>query len=89
MTAPRLGWWWVATPVLLAGLGLFALDQVRLAGFVLAAGLGFAALLRLVLPASRSGGLVVRSRAVDVLTMAGLGLALATVTAVLDLRPRG
>ena len=89
MTAPRLGWWWVATPVLLAGLGLFALDQVRLAGFVLAAGLGLAAVLRLVLPASRSGGLVVRSRAADVLTMAGLGLALAVITAVLDLRPRG
>lgn len=75
--------------MLLAGLGLFALDRVRLAGFVLAAGLGLAAVLRLVLPAAKSGGLVVRSRAVDVLTMAGLGLALATVTAVLDLTPRG
>jgi hypothetical protein len=32
---------------------------------------------------------VVRSRAVDVLTMAGLGLALAAITAVLDLSPRG
>jgi hypothetical protein len=70
-------------------MALFALDQVRLAGFVLAAGLGLAALLRLVLPASRSGGLVVRSRAVDVLTMAGLGVALAVITAVLDLTPQG
>jgi hypothetical protein len=89
VTAPKLGWWWVATPVLLAGLAFFALDQVRLAGFVLAAGLGLAAVLRLVLPASRSGGLAVRSRAVDVLTMAGLGVALAVITAVLDLTPQG
>ena len=35
---------------MLAGLALFALDRVRLAGVVLAAGLGLAALLRLVLP---------------------------------------
>ncbi|SES46926.1 Protein of unknown function [Pedococcus cremeus] len=89
MTAPRLGWWWVATPVLLAGMVFFALDQVRTAGYVLAAGLGLAALLRLVLPASRAGGLAVRSRAADVLTMAGLGLVLAVVTRVLDLTPQG
>jgi hypothetical protein len=31
----------------------------------------------------------VRSRAVDVLTMAGLGVALALITAVLDLTPQG
>lgn len=89
MTAPKLGWWWVATPVLLAGMAFFALDQVRLAGYVLAAGLGLAALLRLVLPASRAGGLAVRSRAVDVLTMTGLCLVLAVITRVLDLTPQG
>lgn len=87
MTAPKLGWWWVATPVMLAGLVLFALDRPRLGGFVLAGGLGLAALLRLVLPPSASGGLVVRSRAVDVVTMALLGGALFVITAVLDLRP--
>ena len=89
MTAPRLGWWWAAPPVLLLGLLLFARDQVRLAGYVLAAGLGLAALLRLLLPASAAGGLAVRSRLVDVVTMAGLGIALAVITSVLDLRPRG
>jgi hypothetical protein len=68
---------------------LFWLDQVRLAGYTVAAGLLLAALLRLVLPASRSGGLVVRSRAVDVLTMAVLGFGLAVITYTLDLRPRG
>ena len=89
MTAPRLGWWWLAAPVLLAGVVLFALDQVRPAGYTIAAGLGLAALLRLVLPTARSGGLAVRSRGVDVATMAVLGLALAVISAVLDLTPRG
>jgi hypothetical protein len=87
VTAPKLGWWWAATPVLLVGLLFFALDRARLGGFMVAAGLGLAAGLRLVLPNSASGGLVVRSRAVDVLTMALLGGALFVVTAVLDLRP--
>jgi hypothetical protein len=89
VTAPRLGWWWVAAPVLALGLVLFAVDEVRTAGYVLAAGLGLAALLRLVLPTARSGGLAVRSRGVDVATMAVLGVALAVITSVLDLRPRG
>jgi hypothetical protein len=88
MTAPRLGWWWAAAPVLVLGVVLFLLDEVRPAGFTLAAGLGLAALLRLVLPTDRSGGLAVRSRGVDVVTMAVLGVALAVITSVLDLSPR-
>jgi DUF3017 family protein len=87
VTAPKLGWWWAAPPVLLVGLALFAVERVLLGGLVLAAGMGLAALLRLVLPASASGGLVVRSRTVDVLTMAALSGALFVITAVLDLRP--
>lgn len=87
MTAPKLGWWWAAPPVLLVGLALFAVERVLLGGLVLAAGMGLAALLRLVLPASASGGLVVRSRTVDVLTMAALSGALFVITAVLDLSP--
>ena len=89
MTIPRLGWWWVATPVLALGIVAFGFGQVRLAGFFIALGLGIAALIRAVLPTERSGGLVVRSRVVDVATMALLGMALAVITASLDLRPRG
>ena len=89
MTGPRLGWWWLAAPVLLLGVVCFALDEVQLAGYTIAAGLGLAALLRLVLPTAHSGGLAVRSRGVDVATMAVLGLALAFITSVLDLTPRG
>jgi hypothetical protein len=88
MTAPRLGWWWLAAPVLVLGVVLFLFDEVRPAGYTIAAGLGLAALLRLVLPTARSGGLAVRSRGVDVVTMAALGIALAVITSVLDLSPR-
>lgn len=89
MIAPRLGWWWAAVPVLVVGLVLFATDHVRVAGYALAAGLLLGAALRLVLPASRSGGLAVRSRVVDVVTMTVLGVGIAVVAALLDLRPRG
>ena len=89
MTAPRLGWWWVATPVLVLSVIAYSRGEIRLAGYLMAAGLGFAALLRLVLPESRSGGLAVRSRLVDVATMALLGLGLAVITSLLDLRPLG
>ena len=89
MIAPRLGWWWAAVPLLVAGLALFATDHVRPAAYTLAAGLLVGAALRLVLPVSRSGGLAVRSRVVDVVTMAVLGVGIAIVAALLDLRPRG
>lgn len=88
MTAPKLGWWWVATPVLLLGLLAYAADRVLLAGYLLAAGAGLAALLRLVLPTARAGGLAVRSRFVDVAVLAGFAVALAVITSVLDLTPR-
>ena len=89
MTIPRLGWWWVATPVLALGIVAFGFGHVQLAGFVMAGGLLMAALIRAVLPTERSGGLVVRSRVVDVATMALFGVGLAVITASLDLRPRG
>ena len=88
MTAPRLGWWWAVLPVLVLGVVVIALHHVRAGGFLLAAGVGLAAVLRLVLPTSRSGGLAVRSRAADVSTLAVLAVALAVITKVLDLRPR-
>ena len=47
-----------------------------------------AAVLRLVLPNALSGGLVVRSRLVDVFTMGMFGLVLAVITYSLDLTPR-
>jgi hypothetical protein len=89
VTAPRLGWWWVATPVIALSLVAFALDEVRLAGYLMAAGLGLAAVIRLLLPTRLSGGLAVRSKLTDVTVMAALGAGLFLVTKVLDLTPRG
>jgi hypothetical protein len=89
MTALRLRAWWAMAPVIAAGVVIVGMGHVRLAGYVVAAGMGFGALLRLVLPRSLSGGLAVRSRVIDVLTMTILGVALAVATFALDLRPRG
>ena len=52
----------------------------RQAGYLLAAGLGLAAVLRAVLPDRFCLGLIVRTRAVDVVTAATLAVALAVVT---------
>jgi hypothetical protein len=83
-----LGWWWACAAVLVGGAWIFATGQVRLAGYVVAGGLGLGALLRLVLPSAHSGGLGVRSRGVDVVTMTVLALALAVITYTLNLDPR-
>jgi hypothetical protein len=88
VTTPRLGWWWAIAPVLVAGLLAFAQGDVRLGGYLVAAGGGGAALLRRVVPTARSGGLAVRSRGVDAITMAVLGLALVVITSSLDLTVR-
>jgi len=58
------------------GLALVALDHFRIGCLVLGASVLYAALARLALPARRVGLLVVRSRAFDVLVLAGMGAAL-------------
>lgn len=72
-----------------AALGLFAIGVVLVAmghwrrgPVVMAAALGLAALLRLVLPARTAGLLVVRRRWVDVVAMLALGAAIATLAMV-------
>jgi hypothetical protein len=69
-------------------MALIGLGQVRTGGFVVAGTLVAAALLRLMLPRARAGGLVVRSRLVDVLFLLGTGLVLFIIVFALDLRPR-
>ena len=85
---PRLGVWWLVALGLGAGLLVMWAGHVRSGGFVFAASLLAAGLLRLVLPAARAGGLAVRSRVVDAATLIGLGLALSAIVATLDLTPR-
>ncbi len=65
-----LGPWWVVAVVALVGLVLTTVGgHFRVGGFVVAASLVLAALVRAVLPPARSGGLAIRSRPFDVLVM--------------------
>ena len=58
------------------GLAAVALDHFRTGCLLLGLSVLFAALARLLLPARRVGLLVVRSRAFDVVVLAGMGVAL-------------
>jgi hypothetical protein len=80
--APRLANEWPALAVLAVGLfGVVAAAQHhwRKGLYVVAAALLLGAALRLVLPARRVGSLAVRAKAVDVVTMLVLGVALAVL----------
>lgn len=82
-TGPRwLAQWPIA--LVLTGVGLACLligfDFFRRGSVVLSASVLLAAFLRLLLPASEAGLLAVRSRKVDVIVLASLGLGLAIFT---------
>ncbi len=62
------------------GLGMVALEHWRRGLLVVGLALVGAAVLRLVLPVRRVGFLAVRSRPVDVVLLAGTGIALAALT---------
>lgn len=81
-----LGLWWLL-PLGLGGALWVLLDgRLRLFGYAVGATLAAAALLRLVLPRDRVGGLMVRSRAWDVITLLALAGAIVTVSAILVIR---
>ncbi|WP_369257633.1 DUF3017 domain-containing protein [Geodermatophilus amargosae] len=61
------------------GLGMVALEHWRRGLLVVALALVGAGVLRLVLPVRRVGFLAVRSRPVDVVLMAGVGIALSAL----------
>jgi Protein of unknown function (DUF3017) len=88
MTRGSFGALWLVAAALVSGMTLIGLNHVRPGGFVIAGGLVVAGLLRLMLPRARAGGLVVRSRATDVLFLVGMGLTLFVIVTALDLRPR-
>ena len=89
MTSARFGALWLVVAALISGLAVIALGQVRWGGFIIAGTMFGAALIRLALPSSRAGGLVVRSRLADVLFLLGMAVALFVIVIALDLRPRG
>ncbi|MGY1729600.1 DUF3017 domain-containing protein [Geodermatophilus sp. SYSU D01062] len=68
--------------VVAVGLGMVALEHWRRGLLVVGLALVGAAVLRLVLPVRRVGFLAVRSRPVDVVLMAGTGVALSALTLV-------
>lgn len=88
MTSARFGALWLVAAALISGMAVIGFGHVRSGGFVLAGTLVAAALLRLMLPRGRAGGLVVRSRLADVLFLLGMGLALFVIVIAVDLRPR-
>ena len=89
MTSARFGALWLVAAALTTGLTVIVLGQVRWGGFIIAGAMFGAALIRLALPSSRAGGLVVRSRLADVLFLLGTAVALFVIVIALDLRPRG
>ncbi|WP_151526164.1 DUF3017 domain-containing protein [Serinicoccus kebangsaanensis] len=80
-----LGPWWLAVLGLVAAGMLLMSSNLRAYGYALGGTLGLLAVLRAVLPAGRAGGLVVRGRWIDVLTLLVLGVAVAVLASTLRL----
>jgi hypothetical protein len=72
----------VVVVIVAAGVLIAALHHPRSGMFVVCGGLGFGAVLRLVLSPRNAGSLVVRKRRVDVVVLAGLAVALGVLAAV-------
>lgn len=81
-----LGLWWVLPLGLTLAVIVLFNGGVRGSGYVIAGTLATAALLRLVLPRGAVGGLLVRSRAWDALTLLALAAGVAVLTATLVIR---
>ena len=88
MTSARFGALWLVAAALIVGVAVIGSGNVRLGGFMVAGTLVAAALLRLMLPRARAGGLVVRSRLADVAFLLVMGLALLVIVITVDLGPR-
>ncbi|MGI8948964.1 MAG: DUF3017 domain-containing protein [Ornithinimicrobium sp.] len=85
-TGQPLGAWWLLPLGLAAALAVLLTGGLRTYGYTLAVTLAVAALVRLLLPKEHSGGLVVRSRAWDVVSLLVLSVAAAVLTASLVIR---
>ncbi len=81
-----LGLWWLPVLGLLVGMAFIATDHMLRAGASLAASLWLAAALRFSFSEDRAGGLVVRSRWLDVTLLGLLGALVALSALTLDLR---
>ncbi|WP_161958488.1 DUF3017 domain-containing protein [Ornithinimicrobium cavernae] len=81
-----LGLWWVLPLGLAVAVVVLFNGGLRASGYVIAGTLALCALLRLVVPRGAVGGLVVRSRAWDVLTLLALAVGIAGLSATLLIR---
>jgi hypothetical protein len=81
----RLGPWWLVAGAIVAGLVLFGLKEVRLAGQVMAAAFAGAALIRAVSRRTGAGGIAVRNKAVDVIILLALALGVLIASATVKL----
>lgn len=83
----RLAAWWVVGALVLVAV-IVAQERLLWASVLLSSALGLGALLRLLLPTESAGGLVVRSRGIDVALLGGLAVAVLVSGLSLDLTPR-
>lgn len=81
-----LGLWWLLPLGLSVAMVVLFSAGVRSAAYVIAGTLTVCAVLRLVLPRSVVGGLLVRSRAWDVVTLLALAAAVTVISATLVIR---
>lgn len=65
----RLGLWWVLGGFALAGMAVVVAGRLRIGGFVIGVGLLVTAVLRVVVKEPHGGGIEVRSRVRDVITL--------------------
>lgn len=84
-----LGLWWLLALGLVVGMAFIATDHMWRAGASVAASLWLAAWLRASFPEERAGGLVVRSRWLDVAMLVTAGVLVALSAFTLDLRDLG
>ncbi|MGB5951595.1 MAG: DUF3017 domain-containing protein [Ornithinimicrobium sp.] len=81
-----LGAWWVLPAGLLISLGFLIGGGLRSFGYAVSLTLLVAAVARLLLPHGRAGGLLVRTRPVDVAMLVVLAIAIAVLSANLVIR---
>ena len=85
-----LGVWWPVALLTAAGVVTTGLGQIRLGGQIMCGALVVAAVVRLLAqPARRAGGLVVRSRTLDVIVLLALAIGVLIGSATVNLDPSG
>ena len=85
-----LGVWWPVAALTAAGVIATGFGQIRLGGQIVCGALVVAAVVRLLAqPARRAGGLVVRSRGLDVVVLLALAIGVLIASATVNLDPSG